>query len=157
MYTAHSPQWADAAHTMIILTWVHDTLGSIPFAASPTDIELHGRELFAQAAAGDFGVVAEYVAPVKTAEQIQKEMTDAVQRHLDSTARTRNYDGILSLASYATSTNPTFSAEGQAGVAWRDAVWAYCYQVLADVQAAVRTIPTEEALIAELPAMVWPA
>lgn len=83
-------------------------------------------------------------------------MTDAVQRHLDATAKTRNYDGILSLASYATSTNPTFAAEGQAGVAWRDAVWAYCYQALAAVQAQTRAVPTWEELKAELPAMVWP-
>jgi len=157
MYTAHSPKWANPDHTLIVLTWVHDVYGEIPFNADPNDSVLHGREIFAQAAAGDFGPVAEYVPPVKPPEQIQKEMTDAVQRHLDNTAKTRGYDGILSLASYATSTNPTSSAEGQAGVAWRDAVWAYCYQVLADVQANARTIPTEEALIAELPAMVWPA
>jgi len=156
MYTAHTPQWADAAHTLINLTWVHDTLGEIPFGASPNDIELHGRELFAKALAGDFGTVAEYVPPIKTPEQIKKELTDAVQQHLDNTAKTRGYDGILSLASYATSTNPTFSAEGQAGVVWRDAVWAYCYQVLADVQTNNRPVPTAEALIAELPTIAWP-
>lgn len=81
---------------------------------------------------------------------------DAVQRHLDETARTRGYDGILSLASYAASTHPPFAAEGRAGADWRDSVWGYCYQVLADVQAGTRPIPTAEQLIGELPAMVWP-
>lgn len=94
--------------------------------------------------------------PAPTAAQIQTALAASVQRHLDSTAKTRNYDGILSLASYASSTHPTFRAEGQAGLIWRDAVWDYCYQVLADVQAQTRTIPTEAELIAELPVMVWP-
>lgn len=82
---------------------------------------------------------------------------DAVQRHLDATAQTRGYDGILSLASYAASTHPPFAAEGRAGADWRDAVWGYCYQVLADVEAGTRPIPSIAELIAELPAMVWPA
>lgn len=94
--------------------------------------------------------------PPKTPEQIQKELTDAVQKYLDATAKKRGYDGILSLASYAASTHPPFAAEGRAGADWRDAVWGYCYQVLADVQAGNRTIPTASELLAELPVMVWP-
>lgn len=88
---------------------------------------------------------------------IMRSLTDAVQAHLDATARERGYDGILSLASYAASTHPPFSAEGRAGLDWRDAVWGYCYQVLADVQAGNRAVPSADELIAELPAMVWPA
>jgi hypothetical protein len=95
-------------------------------------------------------------ATAKTPAQIQAEMTTAVQRHLDAKAQAHGYDGILSLTSYATSTNAKFSAEGIAGRNWRDAVWSYCYQVLADVQAQTRPIPTEAKLIAELPKMVWP-
>ena len=97
-----------------------------------------------------------YSPPPPSPEQIQRDLTNAVQQHLDTTAKTRGYDGILSLATYATSTNPTFAAEGQAGVTWRDAVWAYCWEVLTDVQAGTRPVPTTEELIGELPVMVWP-
>lgn len=41
----------------------HPEYGWIPFTASPDDGEEYGRELFAQAVAGEFGEVAEYVAP----------------------------------------------------------------------------------------------
>lgn len=82
-------------------------------------------------------------------------LVSAVQNHLDATAKTRNYDGILSLCSYATSLNPIFGVEGQAGVVWRDACWAHCYQVMADVEAELRTIPTTSELIAELPVFTW--
>lgn len=153
---ARNPKWANAAHSAVDLEVEHAQYGWIPFTASPDDSEDHGRDLFSRAVAGEFGPIAEYVAPVETPEQVQQRMVASVQRHLDATAKTRGYDGILSLASYAASTNQHFAAEGQAGVAWRDAVWGYCYGVLAAVQAGTRTIPTEDELIAELPVMVWP-
>lgn len=153
---ARNPKWIDAAHSAVDLEIEHAQYGWIPFTASPNDPEEHGRVLHAAAVAGEFGLIAEYVAPVETPEQVQQRMVAAVQRHLDATARARNYDGILSLASYATSTHPPFAAEGRAGADWRDSVWGYCYQILADVQAGRRTIPTEDQLIAELPIMVWP-
>lgn len=99
---------------------------------------------------------AEPPAPVATPDQIVAALTAAVQRHLDATARTHNYDGILSLCSYATSTNPKFGSEGMAGVAWRDAVWLKCYSIMADVQAGKQAVPTEADLIAALPTMTWP-
>jgi hypothetical protein len=81
---------------------------------------------------------------------------NAVQFALDAKARERNYDGILSACTYATSTVPKFQAEGQACVAWRDAVWAYCYAVMAQVAAQEIPQPTVEALVAGLPELVWP-
>lgn len=94
--------------------------------------------------------------PPPTPEEVIAGMTAAVQQHLDVKARERNYDGILSLCTYATSPNPKFAAEGQAGVEWRDAVWVKCYEVLAEVEAGLREQPTVEQLIAELPVIVWP-
>jgi len=83
--------------------------------------------------------------------------TADVQRHLDSTARARGYDGILSLCSYAASDQPRFGAEGKAGVAWRDAVWAACIEIVDTVRSGQRQVPTLSELIAELPAIAWPA
>ena len=101
---------------------------------------------------------------VKTAEMKAQEakeatlarLTAAVQRHLDETAKERNYDNMMSLCTYATSMNLKFMAEGQAGVEWRDNVWATCYQIMDAVEAGERPIPTEEELIAELPVFEWP-
>ena len=78
----------------------------------------------------------------------------AVQKHLDEAARAKGYAGVLSACSYAPSLNQRFGPEGVAFVRWRDAVWAYCYQAMNDVQAGVRAAPTTDRLIAELPALV---
>lgn len=90
------------------------------------------------------------------AVEIERRGVDAVQQHLDAVAAARGYDGILSACTYAVDTHPTFKSEGQACVNWRGAVWASCYQILAEVQAGTRTAPTEQELIALLPAIVWP-
>ena len=90
-----------------------------------------------------------------TEEEIISTLTYAVQNKLDTTAKARNYDGILSLCSYATSTDPVFSMEGQAGVEWRDACWRLCYTVFTDVKNGIKPIPTPEELVASLPNISW--
>lgn len=81
----------------------------------------------------------------------------AVQSLIDSTASARGYaDGVACL-SYSSSTNLAWRAEAVAFMAWRDAVWAYCYGVLGDVQAGRQTQPTIASLLAGLPSMNWPA
>lgn len=82
---------------------------------------------------------------------------NAVGAYMDRAARARRYDGILSLCTYATSTDATFSAEGQAGVNFRDACWRYCYDALAEVEAGKRVAPTVAEFLDELPALDWPA
>lgn len=86
-----------------------------------------------------------------------RDMTDAVQRHMDSVAAERNYDGIQSAALRAALPNSPFHAEGVAYGEWMDACWSHCYQVQADVEAGAREQPSTEELIAELPELVLPA
>jgi len=92
----------------------------------------------------------------KVRDRLIAEYTAAVQKHLDDFARTRAYDNITSAATYATSTNPKFAAEGQYAVEARDATWVKFYEVLAAVEAGSRPMPTLEELIAELPVLAWP-
>ena len=99
-------------------------------------------------------IIPEPIPP--TEAEIIASLTAAVQAKLDSEARTHNYDGILSLCSYATSIDPVFKAEGQAGVEWRDAMWRKACQVMEEVKAGTRPVPTSEELLAELPGMTWP-
>lgn len=84
------------------------------------------------------------------------EYVAAVQAMLDAKARERMYDNILSACTYATSTEPKFQAEGQACVAWRDAVWSRCYELMDEVTAGTLPQPSLEDLLALMPAMEWP-
>lgn len=87
---------------------------------------------------------------------IQAAVTAAVQDRLDAFAKTRGYDGILSACTYATSKVAKFAAEGAYCVDARDAHWAQCYAIMADVQGGLRPMPTVDAVLAELPALEWP-
>lgn len=86
--------------------------------------------------------------------RIQAELTSAVQRVLDNKAQELIYDSCLSVCSYIDTGVSKFDAEGKAFRAWRSAVWAKGYEILAQVQAGQRGIPTESELIAELPELV---
>ena len=79
------------------------------------------------------------------------------QKRLDDFAQTRNYDGILSAASYATSTNLKFQIEGQYCVDVRDLTWAKLYEILAEIHAGTRQAPNSFSDIeSELPVLSWP-
>lgn len=60
-----NPVWANAEHTAIDCLITTSQFGDeeLPFTASPTDCEPHGRAIFERLVAGEFGPIAEYVAP----------------------------------------------------------------------------------------------
>jgi len=92
------------------------------------------------------------------AEQtFKEEVVAATQFRLDAFARTRNYDGILSACTYASSTINKFMVEGQYCVNMRDATWMVLYSLMADVQAGNQPMPaTVEDVLAVLPVLEWP-
>jgi len=95
---------------------------------------------------------------VKSEDEIKQECINSTQQRLDSFARTRNYDSILSLCTYATSTILEFKAEGQCGVESRDATWNKLYKILNEVQEGTRPVPSGYSDIeADLPVLSWPA
>ena len=87
----------------------------------------------------------------------QSAVVVATQARLDDFARTRNYDGILSACTYASSTINKFLVEGQYCVNMRDATWMVLYSLMADVQAGNQPMPATVAdVLAVLPALEWP-
>lgn len=89
---------------------------------------------------------------------LQQSIVDSTQARLDGFAATRGYGSILSACTYATSAVPKFKSEGQYCVDARDMTWAKLYEMLAEVQAGTRPVPTGYADIEpELPALEWPA
>lgn len=99
------------------------------------------------------GVVIAPCAPVAPA---LADYVASITAHLDTAARSRGYDGTLSIATYVGSSVPQWAGEAAAFALWRDQVWAYAYTELAKVQADERAQPTVAALIGELPAISWP-
>lgn len=93
----------------------------------------------------------------QAAQALQTSIVSAVQARLDTFAQTRNYDGILSAATYASSTVAKFAAEGQCAVNARDNTWATLYILMAEIQAGTRPVPTGYADFEPLlPALAWP-
>jgi len=93
----------------------------------------------------------------RKAEEVRAQIIDATQKRLDDFAHTRNYDGILSACTYATSAVPKFATEGQYCVEVRDTTWAALYDILEEVQAGTRPKPSGYADIEDdLPVLTWP-
>jgi hypothetical protein len=83
----------------------------------------------------------------------------AIVAMLDAKAQDRRYDNALSLSTYVSSTNASWAAEAAAFVAWRDAIWSYCYDQLARVAIRLRTQPTVGEFMAEIAVafpLSWP-
>ena len=92
-----------------------------------------------------------------TDEEIKDKIINDTQNRLDTFAQSRNYDGILSLCTYATSTKPKFAAEGQYGVEARDDTWSKLYSIYEEVKAGTRPMPADyDAIKADLPVLEWP-
>lgn len=79
----------------------------------------------------------------------------AVQIRLDTFAKTRGYDGIMSAATYTGSTIAKFASEAATAILARDTTWQKCYEILNDVNSGSRPAPSIQELLSELPELTW--
>jgi len=95
------PQWADAAHTAInCLVDFSDLVEDfVPFTASPADTTSYGPQIFAECVAGNYGTVAEYVAP-------KPYVPDAAVNKAMAQQRLKTTDWVNEPDVYDTSRNP---------------------------------------------------
>lgn len=91
-----------------------------------------------------------------TPAAMQAVIVEAVKQHFDQVANEKQYDNLLTIDTYKGSSVPQWAAEHAAYFAWRDQCWLILYQILADVQAGLRPIPTPDQVISELPVIQWP-
>lgn len=87
--------------------------------------------------------------------KIKNRLLNVVDAYMDNTVRQRGYDNIAKCVTYEGDEDEVFNAEGTAAKKWRSKVYRTCYNILADVEAGKRAIPTKDELLAELPVLVW--
>lgn len=90
-----------------------------------------------------------------TVEDIVQEIKDRIQLLLDDTARQKNYDNGVSLASYANSTIDSFKQEALSFIQWRDTVWNKCYHYLDLYQKGEYEFTTVSDFLSLLPTFNW--
>lgn len=99
-------------------------------------------------------VVSEDVSLITDDEMI-KRIQVAVQSLLDSKAQEKLYDDGFAIASYANSTIESFRNEALLFIAWRDACWAKCYEILALYQSGQIERPDTTYVLERLPVLSW--
>ena len=104
-------------------------------------------------------LVAAAPDPLEEAQKaLQKTFTDAIQAYVDDFARTRGYDDIGScIGKYSNSHSAKFKAEADYCSWALTETWLVGYAILDAVLAGERPMPTIEEVLAELPALEWPA
>lgn len=96
------------------------------------------------------------IEPPKSEKEIQEELERGVEAWMNSVVAECDYDSIdTCIARYTDSPNLKYAQEAKAVKDWNTAVWDRCWELLAEVKAGTRPIPTLEEVIAELPVLVW--
>lgn len=90
--------------------------------------------------------------------QVIDDLKIEATRRLDEFAKSRGYDNITSVASYANSTDPDYLAEANRAIYLRDRWWRILTTLMNEVLSGARPIPESfDVLAAELPALTWDA
>lgn len=87
----------------------------------------------------------------KSLEQLEKDFKRLAQNILDSKAKSKGYESIVSACSYAGFDNE-FREEGEKFGHWRAKLWSWGYKLLADIKSGAVEMPeTLEELLSAMP------
>lgn len=82
---ANSPKWANRSQTAIDLIVRFEGIDEdLPFTANPNDSEAYGRDLYARAAAGEFGVISSFNVAAPTSDQVAAEIRNVRNSKLET-------------------------------------------------------------------------
>lgn len=82
---AKDPVWANRSQTLINLTVRFQEIDQdLPFTANPNDTEAHGRDIYARAKLGEFGVIAAFNVPAPTIDYIKDTVRHTRNRKLET-------------------------------------------------------------------------
>jgi hypothetical protein len=95
------------------------------------------------------------VVTIERAETID-DYKSAIQDHIDTVARKKDYANGYALAGYVTDTSAEYADVAQTFINWRSSIWTFTFETLAEVQSGAIPQPTIPELIAMLPAPPWP-
>lgn len=90
-----------------------------------------------------------------TIEEIKKIYENAVQAHLDATAKSHGYDNTYTCLSYRDSSDEKWKREANIFNLWRDSVWHKAHEILDAVMCGAIPQQTVEEVIAQLPKIEW--
>lgn len=97
------------------------------------------------------GYSVDYKVEPMTSVELVEAFKEKVQEVLDTMAREKGYDNIVSACSYAGFDNP-FRAEGEKFGKWRSEVWSKGYAILKDITEGRRKLPkSSKEILDELP------
>jgi hypothetical protein len=94
--------------------------------------------------------IAQGLLHTPTPNEIQQNISNEIQRLLDTTAQSMRYDSIMSARGYAGYVNP-FQAEALRLAEWSSACWVKAGEIQDAVIAGQRATPTVAEALAEMP------
>jgi hypothetical protein len=142
--TADSIQSPDAVYPKSVIAGWQIVTAAVPDGFTCASFGWNGTAVVVKAASAE------------DAAQVLAGAGKEIQTLLDNTAVTHGYDSIISLCSYANSSNAKWKAEGLYGCSYRDACWAKGQEIESAVIARTIPLPTVAEVMAQMPAVAWP-
>ena len=94
--------------------------------------------------------------PGDAVELVFSQISAIAQQRLDAFAAQKNYDNIVSLIGYDSSSIPRFQADAQKGIQARDSTWAPLIALLESIVSGAAPIPRKDSdILSVLPTLTW--